>query len=94
MSTQSRLSEKIEENDNILASRASSESTSASSASHASPVTNQEFPPKCYRCDFIPANKKGYDAHCGNKHPNLSGYPNNASIEAYGLKPQGMSWEI
>lgn len=54
---------------------------------------NQEYPPNCYRCEFKPETKQEYDDHCSNKHRGYSGYPNNASMEKYDLKHQGMDWE-
>jgi replicative DNA helicase Mcm len=52
-----------------------------------------DFPPKCYRCEFLPENKQEYDKHCFQKHRGFSGYPNLPSLEANGLEPQGMWWE-
>ncbi|HXV89465.1 MAG TPA: hypothetical protein VD710_10310 [Nitrososphaeraceae archaeon] len=71
----------------------SRDSTDASNASRESSDINREYPPKCYRCDFKPNNKQGYDNHCQREHPNLAAYPNKPSIDAYRLKPEGMPWE-
>jgi hypothetical protein len=59
-----------------------------------SPINEKDYPPKCYRCDFKPGSKIEYNDHCSKNHPNLSGYPNMASLEKYGLEPQGMDWEV
>ncbi len=54
---------------------------------------NAEFPPHCYRCDFIPKSKQEYHRHLFDEHRHRAGYPNNASLEADNLEPQGMWWE-
>lgn len=53
-----------------------------------------DYPSNCYRCDFTPTSKEEYGNHCFEQHRGYSGYPNLASIEAYGLKPQGYDWEV
>jgi hypothetical protein len=53
----------------------------------------RDYPPKCYRCDFSPDNKKQYEDHCFQRHSGYSAYPNKASIQSYGLELQGMDWE-
>jgi hypothetical protein len=52
-----------------------------------------DYPTRCYRCNFRPDNKQQYDNHCFDYHRGFSGYPNRASIEAYRLEPQGFEWE-
>lgn len=88
----SDLIENLEENDlkkvDTLYVKYESEPISASHASRAS-----QYPHHCYRCDFEPVNKQEYESHCFEHHKGFSGYPNMASIVAYGLEPQGMDWE-
>ena len=54
----------------------------------------QDFPPRCYRCEYSNYHTKGeYEYHCVNIHRGLPGYPGPADIKAQKLIPQGMSWE-
>ena len=56
---------------------------------------NQDFPPKCYWCDFSHfGTKEKYDYHCVTRHPGKLAYPGPADIIESGLTPQGMLWEI
>lgn len=69
-----------------------SEACEALNPNNASHLYN-DYPPHCYRCEFVPNSKQEYENHCSIKHPNKSGYPNLAGIEADHLEPQDMDWE-
>jgi replicative DNA helicase Mcm len=54
---------------------------------------------RCYYCDkkgsiFETNSESEYHRHGNQKHFNKSMYPNLATIQNYGLKPQGKTWEI
>jgi hypothetical protein len=52
-------------------------------------------PPLCYRCDYSQhKSKEEYEKHCVTNHPKKSGYPGLADIREFGLKAQGMPWEL